>query len=157
MIVSLDKIDYQILKRLIEDGRTSYRAIADETELTDVAIKKRVDALKRKGVISSISANLDLSVLGFEKPVFVQVRTDLSKHKDILKKVKSFEHVAEVYQTMGEYNMLLKAVLPDMESTKEFLERLGSLDGVLDMKSMMVLDKAKSTNSLPSTVLQKRL
>ena len=157
MIVSLDKIDYQILKRLIEDGRTSYRAIADETELTDVAIKKRVDALKRKGVIASISANLDLSVLGFEKPVFAQVRTDLSKHRDVLKKVESFEHVAEVYQTMGEYNMLLKAVLPDMESTKEFLERLGSLDGVLDMKSMIVLDKVKSTNSLPSTVLQKRL
>ena len=124
MFVTLDKIDFQILTRLIDDGRTSYRAIADETELTDVAIKKRVDALKRKGVISNISANLDLAVLGFSKPVFVQVRTDLSKHKDIAKKVHSFEHVSEVYQVMGEYNLLLKAVLPDLDSTKEFIERL---------------------------------
>ena len=157
MFVSLDKIDFQILKRLIEDGRTSYRAIADETELTDVAIKKRVDALKRKGVISSISANLDLSVLGFSKPVFIQMRTDLSKHKDVIKKVQGFEHVFEVYQTMGEYNMLIKAILPDLESTKEFISRLGSLDGVLDMKSMLVLESCKSGKTLPSTVLQKRL
>ena len=157
MFVSLDKTDFQILKRLIEDGRTSYRAIADEAELTDVAIKKRVDALKRKGVISSISANLNLSVLGFSKPVFVQVRTDRSKHKDLMKKVAGFEHVFELYQTMGEYNLLLKAVLPDLESTKDFIERLGSLDGVLDMKSMMVLERSKASTSLPSTVLQKRL
>ncbi|MEM0360309.1 MAG: Lrp/AsnC family transcriptional regulator [Candidatus Diapherotrites archaeon] len=157
MISSIDKIDYQILKRLIEDGRTSYRAIADETDLTDVAIKKRVDALKRKGIISSISANLDLSVIGFEKPVFLQIRTDLSKHKDVMKKLESLEHVNEVYQVMGEYNLLLKAVLPDSPSTKEFLDRLASIDGVLDMKSMVVLEKVKSSNSLPSTVLQKRL
>jgi len=157
MIVSLDKIDFQILKRLLEDGRTSYRAIADETELTDVAIKKRVDSLKRKGVIASISANLDMGVLGFSKPVFVQVRTDLSKHKDVIKKVESFEHIFEVYQTLGEYNLLLKAVLPDLESTKDFISRLGSLDGVLDMKSMMVLDSSKPGHILPSTVLQKRL
>ncbi len=157
MYVSLDKIDFQILKRLVSDGRTSYRAIADETELTDVAIKKRVDSLKRRGVISSISANLDLGVLGFSKPVFVQLRTDLSKHRDLLKKMNSFEHVFEVYQTMGEYNILLKAVLPDLESTKGFIERLGSLDGILDMKSMMVLESAKCVDSLPSTVMQKKL
>ena len=157
MFVTLDKTDFQILKRLIDDGRTSYRAIADETELTDVAIKKRVDSLKRKGVISSISANLDLAVLGFSKPVFVQVRTDLSKHKDVVKKVHAFEHVSEVYQVMGEYNLLLKAVLPDLDSTKEFIERLGSLDGVLDMKSLVVLERVKASSTLPSTVLQKRL
>ena len=157
MNASIDKTDYQILKRLIEDGRTSYRAIADETELTDVAIKKRVDSLKRKGIISSISANLNLGVLGFEKPVFVQVRTDLSKHKDVLKKIESFEHVSEAYLTMGEYNMLLKAVLPSMDSTKDFIERLGSLDGVLDIKSLVVLEKLRNSNSLPGTVLQKRL
>lgn len=157
MNVSIDKIDYQILKRLMEDGRTSYRAIADETELTDVAIKKRVDSLKRKGVISSISADLDLGVLGFESPLFIQIRTDLSKQKDLVKKIHSLEHIAEIYQVMGEYNMLLKAVLPDTDSTKEFLNRLGSLDGVIDMKSLMVLEKVKESNSLPGTVLQKRL
>jgi DNA-binding Lrp family transcriptional regulator len=157
MIPSIDKVDYQILKRLIEDGRTSYRAIADETELTDVAIKKRVDSLKRKGIISSISANLDLTVIGYEKPVFLQVRTDLSKHKDIIKKLESLEHINEVYQVMGEYNMLLKAILPDSTSTKDFIDRLSAIDGVLDMKSMVVLDKIKSSSSLPTTVLQKRL
>ena len=53
-LVSLDKIDHIILKALLEDGRASFSAIARETKLTDVAIKKRVESLKRRGVIDSI-------------------------------------------------------------------------------------------------------
>ena len=78
-MISLDKIDHKILQVLLADGRASYSKIAKETNLTDVAIKKRVESLKRKGVIESISANLNFKVLGFENPVFIQIRTDLAK------------------------------------------------------------------------------
>ncbi len=157
MIVSLDKIDYQIVKRLSEDGRTSYRAIAKETDLTDVAIKKRVDSLKRKGVISSINAEINLEVLGFEKPVFVQIRSDMSKNKDLIKRIESLDYVTELYHVLGEYNLLAKLVLPDLSSAEEFINRLGSLDGVLDIKTLVVLRRTKKTNSLPASVLQKKL
>ncbi len=157
MIVSLDKVDYQIVKRLSEDGRTSYRAIAKETDLTDVAIKKRVDSLKRKGVISTITAEVNLEVLGFEKPVFVQIRSDMSKNRDLIKRIESLDYVTELYHVLGEYNLLAKLVLPDLGSAEEFINRLGSLDGVLDIKTLMVLRRAKRSNSLPASVMQKKL
>lgn len=40
MVVPLDKIDHVILQALLLDGRASFSAIARETKLTDVAIKK---------------------------------------------------------------------------------------------------------------------
>jgi len=52
---SLDKIDNKIISMLLEDGRTSFSAIAHEVNLTDVAIKKRFERLKRKGIINSIT------------------------------------------------------------------------------------------------------
>ena len=70
MIVSLDKIDHIILQKLLEDGRASFSAIARDTNLTDVAIKKRFESLKRKGIIKAISAELNYKVLGFENPIF---------------------------------------------------------------------------------------
>jgi DNA-binding Lrp family transcriptional regulator len=156
MIASLDRIDVLILKRLIEDGRASYRAIAEEAQLTDVAIKKRVESLRRRGVLEAIRAEINYEVLGFEKPVFVQLRTEVSKNKDLLKRIEAFEHVVEIYQVLGEYNMLVKAILPDLSSVKDFVERLGSLDGILDMKTLVVLDKIKKSTSLPASVMQKR-
>lgn len=156
MFAVLDRIDFHILKKLMEDGRISYRAIAEETQLTDVAIKKRVESLKRKGVLAGIKAEINYEVLGFEKPIFIQIRSDLSKTKDLLKRIESFEHVMEVYQVLGEYNLLVKAVLPDMKAIKEFITRLGSLDGILDIKTLMVLEKIQKRDTLPASVLQKR-
>ncbi|MCX6799144.1 MAG: AsnC family transcriptional regulator, partial [Candidatus Diapherotrites archaeon] len=87
MQVSLDRIDIAILKNLLHDGRASFSSIAKETSLTDVAIKKRVESLKRKGVIENIAAKLNYKVLGFENPIFVQIRSEIGKNKDLIKRL----------------------------------------------------------------------
>ena|SRR3989344_4597772 len=157
MPVTLDKVDHMILKRLLEDGRISFSAVAKEVSLTDVAIKKRVDRLKRKGVINSITADLNLKVLGFENPIFVQIRTELSKNKDVIKKLKEFDFITELYQVLGEYNLLAKLIVPDLDSAEKFIGKLGVVDGILDIKTQVIISELKKTNSLPSQTLQKTL
>ena len=156
-MISLDKIDYLILKALIEDGRTSYSNIAKETRLTDVAIKKRVESLKKRGIVSSITAEINYNALGFENPIYVQIRSELSKNKDLIKKIESFDFATELYQVLGEYNLLAKLVLPSLGDAEKFIEKLGSLDGIIDIKTLVVLSKLKKSNSLPGSVLQKTL
>lgn len=157
MEVSLDKIDHKILQKLLEDGRISFSAIAKEVSLTDVAIKKRVERLKRRGVLTSITADLNLKVLGYENPIFIQIRTELSKNKDILKRLNEMDYVLELNQVLGEYNLLAKLVVPSLSSADQFIEKLGLLDGVLDIKTQVVLSEIKKANSLPTLSLQKRL
>ena len=157
MAVSLDKIDHKIIQKLLENGRTPFSDIAKETNLTDVAIKKRVESLKRKGVISSISADINLKVLGFENPIFVQLRTELSKNKDLVKKLSSFDYVVELHQVLGEYNLLAKMIVPDLDSAEKFINKLGLVDGIIDIKTLVVLSELKKGTALPTATLQKRL
>lgn len=157
MIQQLDRIDHVIIQRLIEDGRTSFSAIAKETNLTDVAIKKRFESLKRRNVIRAVSADLNLKVLGFENPIFVQMRTELSKNKDIVKKMSELDFVVECYQVLGEYNLFAKIVVTDLDNAEKFINQIGVLDGVLDMKTMVVLSELKKTKALPAEAFQKRL
>ncbi|MEK7540337.1 MAG: Lrp/AsnC family transcriptional regulator [Patescibacteria group bacterium] len=153
----LDKIDLRILQSLLEDGRASFSAIAKDVGLTDVAIKKRFERLKRKGAIASISANLDLKVLGYENPIFVQIRSEISKNKNLVKRLKEFDSIVELYQVLGEYNLLAKLVVPNLEVAEKFIESLGTLDGILDIKTSVILSELKKTNSLPVFSLQKKL
>ena len=153
----LDKTDHKILARLVEDGRMSFSQIAKEVELTDVAIKKRFDRLKRKGVISSVSANLSLKALGYENPIYVQIRSEISKNKDIIKRLKSLDYLIELHQVLGEYNFLAKLVVPNIDSAEKFIDQLGSMDGILDIKALVVLSELKKSNSLPSFSFQKKL
>jgi DNA-binding Lrp family transcriptional regulator len=157
MAISLDKVDLKIIQHLLIDGRSSFSRIAKDTQLTDVAIKKRVERLKRKGVVQSICANLNLKVLGFENPIFVLMRTELSKNKDVIKKLQTIDYIIELYQVLGEYNMLAKLVVPDLESAEKFIERIGLIDGVIDAKTQVILSEIKKTTALPSQALQKKL
>ena len=154
---ALDKIDHKIISMLIEDGRASFSAIALEVKLTDVAIKKRVERLKRRGIIASITADLSLKALGYENPIFVQIRSEISKNKDVIKRLKEFDYIIEIYQVLGEYNIFAKLVVPDLDSAEKFVERLGTLDGVLDIKTLVVMSEVKKSKSLPSFSLQNKL
>jgi len=155
--VSLDKIDLKIIQHLLDDGRASFSHIARDTKLTDVAIKKRVERLKRKGIIHSVSANLNLKVLGYENPIFVLMRTELSKNKDVVKKLRAFDYVIELYNVLGEYNLMAKLVVPNMDNAEKFIERLGLLDGVIDAKTQVILSELKKSSALPTQALQKQL
>ncbi len=157
MEIILDKIDHKIIQRLLEDGRISFSAVAKDVQLTDVAIKKRFERLKRKGILNSITADLNLKALGYENPIYVQIRTELSKNKDVIKKLKEFDYILELYQVLGEYNLMAKLILPDLDNAEQFIERLGTLDGILDIKTQVILNELKKTRSLPSFSLQKKL
>ena len=154
---SLDKIDHKILSLLLEDGRASFSVIAKEVNLTDVAIKKRFERLKRRGIINLITADLNMKALGFENPIFVQIRSELSKNKDVIKKLRELDYVIEIHQVLGEYNILVRLIVPDLDSAEKFVEMLGNMDGVLDIKTMVVISEVKKSRALPSSLQQKKL
>ncbi|MBU0662815.1 MAG: Lrp/AsnC family transcriptional regulator [Candidatus Diapherotrites archaeon] len=155
--VTLDKVDHKIIRVLLEDGRAPFSKIAKEVALTDVAIKKRLERLKRKGVVNSITADLNLKVLGYENPIYVQLRSEIGKNKDLVKRLREMDFIMELNQVIGEYNFIAKLVVPDLDSAEKFIERLGALDGIIDIKTSMVLRELKKTNSLPAHSLQNSL
>jgi DNA-binding Lrp family transcriptional regulator len=155
--VKLDKIDHIILEELMQDGRASFSAIARETKLTDVAIKKRVESLKRRNIISGISVDLNYKSLGYENPIFVQIRSEVSKNKDIIKKLNNMDFVLELYQILGEYNLIAKLIVPSLETAEKFISQLGLIDGVIDLKTMVVLSEIKKSSTLPTKTLQNKI
>ncbi|MFH1752396.1 MAG: Lrp/AsnC family transcriptional regulator [archaeon] len=153
----LDKIDRSILEQLLTDGRASFSNIAKEIGLTDVAIKKRFERLKKKGILNAVKADINLKSIGFENIVLLQIRSDLSKQKDIERKLLEMDPVIELTQVLGEYNLIAKLALPNLNSAQYALTRIGLIDGVLEVKSSVVLDQLKDSFCLPAQALQKTL
>jgi len=155
--LELDRIDHKIIERLLIDGRMSFSSIAKEIKLTDVAIKKRFERLKKRGIIKSIKASLNLKLLGYENPIFVQIRSEMSKTKDVLKHLKELDYVLELNETLGEYNILVKIVVPSIDNASDFVEKLCAMDGVMDTKTLVVMKEVKNSSSLPAMPLQKKI
>ncbi|MDP2666988.1 MAG: Lrp/AsnC family transcriptional regulator [Candidatus Diapherotrites archaeon] len=151
----LDKVDILILQRLLDDGRASFSQLARETKLTDVAIKKRFERLRRQGIIQSVKADLNLDALGFGKPIFILLKTDPGKNKQIVKRLTDLEPILEFHELLGEHAFMVKAVCPDMNHTKRFLDELGYVDGIKELHSLPVVVE-KKLHSLPALPFQKR-
>ena len=49
----LDELDQKIIRLLIKNARISYSDIGEETGISRVAVKARIQALEKKGVILS--------------------------------------------------------------------------------------------------------
>ena len=95
--------------------------------------------------------------MGYENPIFVQMRCEVSKQKDIIKKLQGTDFVLELYQVLGEYNLILKLIVPNLESAEKFINQFGLIDGVIDLKTMVVLSELKKTKTLPSSTLQNKI
>jgi DNA-binding Lrp family transcriptional regulator len=62
MPLSLDKIDTDIIKSLLKDGRKSFRQISRETGITTPTVKARYDRLVNIGFIKGV-----MPIFDFEK------------------------------------------------------------------------------------------
>ncbi|WP_297495298.1 Lrp/AsnC family transcriptional regulator, partial [Thermococcus sp.] len=54
-----------------------------------------------------------------------------------------------VYETTGDYDMLVKIRTRSSEELNEFLDKIGSIDGVESTHTMVVLKTHKETTELP--------
>ncbi len=150
----IDKIDKHIIEKLIVDGRTSFANIAKEINLTDVAIKKRLERLKQRGIIKSIFAEVDYNVVGFSEIVDVLVCVDPSKLKEVIKKLKDNEDVIRLLEVLGEYNLMAKVIAEDKTDLKVVMDNIFNIDGITKINTLTTLKEHKNSKSLPSKIIQ---
>jgi len=150
----IDKIDKHIIEKLITDGRSSFANIAKEINLTDVAIKKRLERLKQKGIIKNIYAEVDFNKIGFSEIANLLISIEPPKQKEIEKKLIDNTDIIQVTEIIGNYNYLVKIIAEDKVDLKSVLDNIYKIDGIRNINVLSVLKEIKNTKNLPSKVIQ---
>jgi len=150
----IDKIDKHIIEKLITNGRSSFANIAKEINLTDVAIKKRLEKLKQKGIIKNIYAEVDFNKIGFSESASLLISIEPPKQKEIEKKLIDNSDVIQITEVIGNYNYLIKIIAEDKIDLKSVLDNINKIDGITNINVLSVLKEIKNTKHLPSKVIQ---
>jgi Lrp/AsnC family leucine-responsive transcriptional regulator len=69
----MDDVDRKILALLVEDGRRTYDDVAGRVALSAPAVKRRVDRLRRDGVLKTFTAVVDHAALGATTEALVEL------------------------------------------------------------------------------------
>ncbi|MEO0341660.1 MAG: Lrp/AsnC family transcriptional regulator [Bacteroidota bacterium] len=148
----LDNIDRQILHLLQLNAKATIKEIATEMGMTTTPVYERIKRMEEAGYIRNYVALLDKSLLGLGLVVFC--KTSLKDHsaealQNFEAEVKTLKPVLECYHIAGNFDYLLKIVLPDMDAYHQFMtEQLTGLPNIKKVQSSFVMSEVKHATQL---------
>ena len=149
----LDRIDKRILKLLQNDATLSNVALAERVNLSPAACLRRVERLKRDGVISRVVAHLDPEQLQAGMVVLIGVVLDRSTPESFAAFEEAAQKVSgcmECHVVTGEFDYFMLVRTRDSQSFNRLhAEQLLYLPGVRQIRSFMGLREVVSTHQVP--------
>ena len=145
----LDKLDQKIIQLLIENARISYSDIGEEIGISRVAVKARIQALEKKGVIEEYTTIINPQKVSgavscyFEieiKPEHLTQVTDVLYRNDI---------VTQIYRVTGRDKLHVHAVASSSDEMELFLHNvIDRLPGIINCSCNMILSRIKDIKGL---------
>jgi DNA-binding Lrp family transcriptional regulator len=140
---ALDDIDREIIRRLSTDARMSNRAIADALAVTEGTIRARLKRLREAKLIR-FTALTNLSRVGPMQIVFIRIRAEIARIREIAEALTADPAVKCVIVTTGDYPILAMSLMSDLRHDLEGLVTgLHTLSGVLAVETSTVTDAIK--------------
>jgi Lrp/AsnC family transcriptional regulator len=149
----LDERDRKILGLLQADADRSVNEIADAVALSASACSRRIARLREEGYILRSTVELDRGKMGLPTTVFVIVRTG-SHAADWLEKfhaaVATIPEIVEVHRLTGNFDYIIKIVLPNVEHYDVVYKQLVGRIELFDMSAYISMETVKAARGLPT-------
>ena len=145
----LDELDQKIVQLLIENARISYSDIGEKTGISRVAVKARIQALEKKGVIEEYTTIINPQKISGAVPCYfeIEIKPDhLMQVSDILYKN---DIVTQIYRVTGRDKLHVHAVASSSDEMELFLHNvIDTLPGILSCSCNMILSRMKDIKGL---------
>lgn len=137
----LDETDIRIVHMLLKNAKLSLAEIGKEMGISQPAARKRLEKLKKKGVVLGSTILLNERRIGWERAILA---LDVSRgnYLKTLDAIKSAPMVTSVYTATGPYTLAVE-VLGPVGIIKEVMRHIESIDGVKEMCPLTLVEKIK--------------
>ena len=138
---SFDDVDTKIIDMLKDDGRLSFKEIADKIGKTEATIRRRVKKLIDEKVISKFT----VIVPNNNMKVVIKISPDLKLIKEITKELLDIEQITDIWRLSGDCGLFIRVEIPAIEDLDPLVEeKLSSIRGVEIRETCIVTKEIKS-------------
>ena len=140
--VALDATDHNIVALLVENARRSYDDIGRRVGLSAPAVKRRVDRLRRDGVLRGFTAVVDHAALGAATEAIIELffapGTLLDAVADVLDR---HPEVVEAWSVTGEADAIARVRTKDNADLERLIMDLQRDGHVVRTRSQIVMSR----------------
>ena len=145
----LDELDQKIIRLLIENARISYSDIGEETGISRVAVKARIQALEKRGLIEEYTTIINPQKISGAVSCYFEIETKpeyLAQVTDILYKNNT---ITQIYRVTGRDRLHVHAVASSGDEMEYFLHNvIDTLPGIISCSCNMILSRIKDIKGL---------
>ncbi len=145
----LDRTNLKLLKLLQSDSQLSYRQLARFLKISPAAVHKRIQKLKKSGVISGFTVLIDPQKIGKKLKAFVGISTSAGSCSEVIAVLKERPEILEIHEIAGEHDLFAKIVTSDTDELNRVLHEIDRIPGVVSTRTLVVLKTEKETLSVP--------
>jgi Lrp/AsnC family transcriptional regulator, regulator for asnA, asnC and gidA len=138
----LDELSKAIIEKLQQDGRQSYAAIGKAVELSEAAVRQRVQRMVDAGVMQIVAVT-DPVQMGFGRQALIGVRCT-GDTTQVADKLAAIESVDYVVLTAGTFDIIIEVVCEDDSHLLDLLNsKIRAVPGVLTTETLVYLKLVK--------------
>ncbi|MBO8182569.1 MAG: Lrp/AsnC family transcriptional regulator [Archaeoglobus sp.] len=150
----MDRKDLEILRNLVEDSRLSLGELSEITGLAVSTVHKRIMKLTKEEYIDKFTIILNPEKFGCVT-AFLLVDADSEKIPSIVERLRAEENVLEIYESLGNHNLVLKIRASNLEILKGVVNRISETDGVYSFEFYLATSRFKEEAWKPEKLTER--
>lgn len=147
-----DVVDEALVALLLTDARMPNAELARRTGIAESTCSGRVRALRERGVIRGLHADVDPGLLGRPLEALVALRfsghsrADVDRFRELVVQVPG---VVAAFHVTGENDFLVQVCAPSPDALRDVvLDRLTTLPGVVHAETSLVYERLRGIRPL---------
>ncbi|WP_452596490.1 Lrp/AsnC family transcriptional regulator [Pontimicrobium sp. MEBiC01747] len=143
--MSIDTLNWKILKCLQQNARLSNAEIGRQVGITSPAVSERIKKMEDLGIIESYNTFISSLEAGYQLKAIITLRAFMGMLKPFLEKVKTYDEVINCYRITGNENIVMEVVLKNQKHLESFIDELIVYG---ETKTQIVLSHVVKNNSI---------
>ena len=138
-MIELDETDRRLLALLGANARTPVAKLGTKLGLARTTVQARLDRLERNGVLAGYTVKLSEDARAGQIRATVLIHITPAAQSAVLRQLERLPAVERVHTTSGRFDLACQLRTQSTLALDETLDRIGEIDGVLAMESLIHL------------------
>lgn len=146
-ILGLDEIDNKIISVIKENARLSYSDIGKEVGLSRVAVKNRMEAMEKRGVIQGYQTVVNVARIPEGVKFVIDIEVTTEKMQEVLEVLGKDKYIRQVYGTTGNCRIHCQGYAPNNQTLDTHVRYLyNHNDGIRRLEWHMLVTTYKDVD-----------
>jgi DNA-binding Lrp family transcriptional regulator len=139
----MDKIDYDIIKSLNQNGRKSLRTISKELKISLSTVSNRLKRLEQEGIILGYIPIISTEKIGLDLAAVINLKITHGKLIETQKKISKDNHISAIYDITGEWDSVIIAHFKDRTDLNRFIKKVLAMEHIERTNTQVALNIVK--------------